>query len=720
MAERGPRGATRLVDAVDARPRTIARILLLAIGAALVLIAVLLFRDVLAARSSAGERARLFATRDTDAAAAQIDGELEAFAAPVRALAAELSTGTLDRGSVGDAIAGRLAALHNASVFVAALEPDAPSARGAYETRAERRDGHVVLTNRDAPDHFASLAWYAATKASGEAGWAEPLPGGAGTMRAAYAAPFTLPGESAGRPGGVVLGTYEIEHFAYEPAWLNLAGGGYAFVVGNAGTYLDHPLASWVGRPLDPSTTCGTETALASCDQRAAFAAAGTAAAADEPTLIEITDPLTGEPAWLTIAPVPGPDWTFGSVLLERSLLARTANEQRDLVRGGIAALAAAALILLGLLRVDRATTTRLWLASAVIAAAALGGIGWVWYLELTTPAALSTDASGEGFLDQLAPYQGEGVEEIYAGVFVQSIEFTGANDLQLFGHAWQVFRGETAAERGVEPGFTFPEAENVTLVPTFDVITGAGQKLGWDFTLTLREGFDHHQYPFDQDNVRLRMRPREMTVPVLLLPDVPAYELLAPVSLPGVADDIVVEGWRVSESFFSYRLNTYNANFGPLNLTDPGANELMPELYFNVLISRLFINPFVSNMVPLIVVLLLLFAVLMLTTRHEERQKTFGFSTIGVLGYCTGLFFVVILAHNQLRNSLGADHVIYLEQFYFVAYVTLLAVSMNTILFSAGRGGGFIQARDNLIPHLIYWPLVLGTMLALTLVAFD
>lgn len=215
-------------------------------------------------------------------------------------------------------------------------------------------------------------------------------------------------------------------------------------------------------------------------------------------------------------------------------------------------------------------------------------------------------------------------------------------------------------------------------------------------------------------------MRPREMTVPVLLLPDVPAYELLAPVALPGVAEDLLVEGWRVNDSFFSYRLNTYNVTFGPLNVTDANAGELMPELYFDVRISRLFINPFVSNMVPLFVVLFLLFAVLLLTTRHEERTQTFGFNTIGVLGYCAALFFVVIVAHNELRGGLGAGQVIYLEQFYFAAYVAILAVSVNSILFSAGRGGPFIQYRDNAIPQLLYWPVILVSMLVLTLFAFD
>lgn len=577
-----------------------------------------------------------------------------------------------------------------------------------------------ALAGSDGADGYAALPWYVETKATGVGAWSTPERAADGGMLATYAAPFTLPGNGAARFGGVVLGTYEVGHFAYEASWLDVARNGYAFVVGRGGEYVTHPLTSWLGRSFDPSEQCGTEEALASCAERGAFAAAAAAAALGEPALIDVADPLTGERAWLTVAPVRGPNWTFGAVLHERSLLTRTAGEQRELARGGIAALTAAALILLVVLRVDRVSTLRLWIASGVISAATLGGIGWVWYLEATTPAAVSVDASGESFLDQVAPYRDARTEEVFAGIFVQAIEFTGANDLVVAGVVWQVFRGQTAAERGIEPGFILPEAEDVSFDQLYDVTTDAGQKIGWQFTATLREVFDHRQYPFDQENVWIRMRPREMRLPVLLLPDVPAYELLAPVARPGLPDDLLIEGWRVNDSFFSYRLNTYNANFGPLNLTDPDAGDLKPELYFNVLISRLLINPFVSNMVPLFVVLFLLFAVLLLITRHEERSQVFGFNTIGVLGYCAALFFVVIVAHNELRGSLGAGQLIYLEQFYFAAYVAILVVSVNSILFSAGRGGRFVQVGDNLIPRLLYWPAILVTMLALTLYAFD
>ena len=647
------------------RPNIVALTVLAALGAALALVAILEFRDCSADRGSANERARLFAVRDTDDAAAHIDRELDTFAVTIRELAGALGDGSLDRAGVPAALTQRLATLHNVSGIAVAFEPGTDDGGVSDAPLAIRRHGRVVLDAlAGAGDAgYTTLAWYAGAKASGEAGWAAPLPVDGSAMRAAYAAPFTLPGQAGAGFGGVVLGSYEIGYFAYEPAWHDLAADGYVFVVGAAGQYLEHPLASWVGRPLDPGATCGTDAALASCGQLPAFATAAGAATAGERTLIQLTDPLTLEPAWLLVAPIPGPQWTLGAVVLERSLLTRTADQQRALVRGGIAALAAAALMLLVALRVDRVSQLRLWLAAVVVSAAALGGISWIWYLELTTPATVASDASGTDFLEQITPYRGLGAEEVHAGAFVQSIEFTGANDVQVTGTVWQVFRGQTAEERGIEPGFHFPEAESVTLDLLYDVQTDAGQQIGWGFTMTLREVFDHRQYPFDQEDVWIRMRPREMTVPVLLLPDVPSYELLAPSSLPGVADDILVEGWRVNDSFFSYRLNTYNANFSPLNLIDADAGDLMPELYFNVLISRLFINPFVSNMVPLMVVLLLLFAVLVLTTRHEERKQVFGFSTIGVLGYCTGLFFVVILAHNQLRNSLGAGEVIYLEQ---------------------------------------------------------
>ena len=85
----------------------------------------------------------------------------------------------------------------------------------------------------------------------------------------------------------------------------------------------------------------------------------------------------------------------------------------------------------------------------------------------------------------------------------------------------------------------------------------------------------------------------------------------------------------------------------------------------------------------------------------------------------CTALFFVVLIAHVQLRRELSANSVVYLEMFYFVSYVVILLTTVNAILFTWNVSVSFIQHQNNLIPKLLYCPFILGTMFVCTALTF-
>ena len=146
---------------------------------------------------------------------------------------------------------------------------------------------------------------------------------------------------------------------------------------------------------------------------------------------------------------------------------------------------------------------------------------------------------------------------------------------------------------------------------------------------------------------------------------------------------------------------------------------EDVPELYFNIGLARNFTNPFVSNLLPVVVVVFLLFAVLMIASREDDKTELFGFSTSNVLTFCAALFFVVILGHIDLRSKLTASEIIYLEYFFFVMYIAILAVSVNSILFVSHAGVSLIQYKDNFIPKLLYWPVIAALLLGVTLWVF-
>lgn len=144
-----------------------------------------------------------------------------------------------------------------------------------------------------------------------------------------------------------------------------------------------------------------------------------------------------------------------------------------------------------------------------------------------------------------------------------------------------------------------------------------------------------------------------------------------------------------------------------------------MPELYFNVALQRRFINAFISNLIPIIVVAFLLFAVLIIITPQREGVTLLGFSASAALSFCAALFFVVIIAHVNLRANLAAQGIIYLEIFYFFLYGAILSVAVNAILIASPINVALVQYKGNFIARLLYWPVLLGLLLAVTLAAF-
>jgi hypothetical protein len=89
------------------------------------------------------------------------------------------------------------------------------------------------------------------------------------------------------------------------------------------------------------------------------------------------------------------------------------------------------------------------------------------------------------------------------------------------------------------------------------------------------------------------------------------------------------------------------------------------------------------------------------------------------VLGFCAGLFFVVVFSHIGIRQKISAEEVFYLEYFYFIMYLALLWVSVNSLLLSLAKNLKIIQYKDSLITKLVYWPVILGLCAIITLITF-
>ncbi|MGV6802572.1 MAG: hypothetical protein ACWA49_00080 [Ruegeria sp.] len=308
----------------------------------------------------------------------------------------------------------------------------------------------------------------------------------------------------------------------------------------------------------------------------------------------------------------------------------------------------------------------------------------------------------------------------VKTGVFIKSFSFVGASDIHVTGYVWQHYKTGThdAIKPGPEEaGFLLPEAVDVgngVIHEAYRMPEKGGELIGWYFEQTLRQSFDYTSYPFDHKTVWVRFWPGRFDVNVALVPDLAAYPATGPDDIFGIDNRIVMGTWERENTYFDYKLSDLDTTLGI------GQNEFqtnLPELHYNFVIKRNFANAFVVHMIPLIVVTMLLFGAVMTVTRKPSLVERHDFSTSSVIGTCSVLFFVILLAHVQLREGFAGSPVIYMESFFFLMYFMLLVVSVNTYLFASESVPSLwiIHYKDNLIPKAAFWPFVLICMVAIT-----
>jgi hypothetical protein len=332
------------------------------------------------------------------------------------------------------------------------------------------------------------------------------------------------------------------------------------------------------------------------------------------------------------------------------------------------------------------------------------------WHGTLVTSAA-QTDAYLAGHLAKNAdPIR------IPTGVLIQSMEFLSGDNVQVSGYIWQRYGPDVPSdvERGVVLAEAVQEAYDTTEAYRYE--ENGVETVGWYFAAMLRQPFEYAEYPFDEQDLWLRIWPRDFTQDIVLVPDFDAYYAMDPSTLPGMEREFVYSGWTPDYSGFTFSDQPYNASFG---IGDAGEYQNFPELYFNLILDRNFAGPFFEYLVFAIAVAFLLFGLLALTTDDQNLKDRFQLSTAGVLAAASGLLFAVILKHNQIRSSAGAQGISYIETIPIILYGIIVVVVLNAILLASPLNARFIRRRNNLIPTLAYWPAVLGLLLAVTLIVF-
>lgn len=237
---------------------------------------------------------------------------------------------------------------------------------------------------------------------------------------------------------------------------------------------------------------------------------------------------------------------------------------------------------------------------------------------------------------------------------------------------------------------------------------------VGWYVSATVRQEFDYSLYPLDAQQVWLRIWHESFKDNILLTPSLDSYAFSNPKLTPGVQHDFVLPGWDIAESWFSLHDQTFSTNFG--DKTIHGIRE-KPELLYNVSIKRQFLTPFVSRIIPVVLILILMFLMVLISTKSSTNSKWLGFSANDVVRGLAALFFVIGYNHAQLRQSLQSSNIMYFEYFYFVIYVMLLYVAVGTIYIA--QSNLITSEKGHFITKILYWPICSTALLFITFAVF-
>ncbi|NEQ96983.1 MAG: hypothetical protein F6K30_09695 [Cyanothece sp. SIO2G6] len=364
------------------------------------------------------------------------------------------------------------------------------------------------------------------------------------------------------------------------------------------------------------------------------------------------------------------------------------------------------------------------WIISNTVSAFFLIVIGGIW-LNTTrnyrsSPDRFLTQEATDEYLAREFPNISQ--EILPTGIFIQSLKFNNSSEVNFTGYLWQEYDVETYAgydNDDIPVGFVFPEAvesgSNFPPYIAYREIKDNKEVIGWYFETTLKQSFDYSKYPFDNKVAWIRIWSSDIALGTRLVPDFSSYDVEK--TAFGHDQNIVLGHWILEETFFNYQKHTYNSNFG---LAQIDMERHYPELYFNVVLRRKFLNSFVVNILPLVIIACLIFATLLMITGNPEKQSKLGMNTSGVIGVCSGLFFVVLLSQVQIREEFAGSSIVYVEYFYPLMYVALLGVSVNSYLFSSPNDGNnpilnWINQDDNIHPKLLFWPLLLGSVALIT-----
>ncbi len=577
------------------------------------------------------------------------------------------------------------------------------------------KDAYIV--HGDPKLDYTHDAWYRPSDGlSGK--WTEPYRSKTvKNLIVSYSRPFV----SGGRKG-VVYVSVSINTIRQIASIFKFGDTGYCIMLSREGHFIYHPVKEAAERQktIFEMAKSGKGTVR---DKE--FIETTRRALAGEDIKVHLKNPVTGQQFCVSYKGIGNTGWALGAIFFDDEI--RSGEDGFRKKKMWIALCLVIFLTFLSALifRVTDLSTVGLWALSGVFSALCLAATFYIWHLAIDAPLVeenknmVFTDApslnrfveeNAKSYIDsdQKPPYY------VPTGIFIQSLEFSSSNDLKASGYVWQKYLDGVHDSLG--RGFVMPEASDISIREDYRYKTGKEETIGWYFEATIRETFDYSKYPFDRPNIWIWLKHKDVTQNVVLVPDLAAYKFITPYSMPGLQEDLAFPGYVFLGSFFDYEYHIRRSNLGISKEDQP---DRTPQLFYNIIVRRNFVTPFVARLFPLFIMFAILFIVQLMFSSDEEKKKAFGLNAFAVMGVVITFFFSTLLSQNSLRQELSVEKIIFIEYFHFIAYMMLLLATVKTLLFIGGKNIKFVQYKQGLIPKLLYWPFFAVMIYIVTFMSF-
>lgn len=266
----------------------------------------------------------------------------------------------------------------------------------------------------------------------------------------------------------------------------------------------------------------------------------------------------------------------------------------------------------------------------------------------------------------------------------IESIEFKEANNVKMTG----------TIQHESEPKYDifFPDAVEYSEW----VVNEKNGIVTKKFLMLLRKEFNYYKYPLESNVISLKMQGRGMDEGKVVVPDFTEYpEGMLMSANHGIRKDIVLNGWNMIGTFFSFNK----------------ISDLEQELVFNIYLKRNMLSPFISSLLPVFIILSMIFGILILIEEGKENERT-EFT----LGSSSGLFFTVILSQSRLRDNIATDELLYLDYYYFLLYALLLITVLTAFFYKYKK----IEYKYIFNLKKLFWFLSSFIIMLITLIIYN